>query len=390
MNTFQFIAPQKIVFGWGQRTEIGRLARSLGKRAFVVIGSRTLHRSAVWDEMLSCLETQGVEVQLIASAIHEPTVEDVDELVELMRTLGIGNNSFVIGIGGGSALDLAKAIAAMATNPQAPGVLDFLEGVGTGATIDVPPLPLLVLPTTSGTGSEATKNAVLSVSDPICKKSLRSDQMVPNVVLIDPELTLSLSAEVTAASGMDAITQLIESYISKFAQPIPQAFCIEGLKHALPAMDTLSSDPHNREARQAMSYAALLSGMALANSGLGIAHGVAAALGAYCGVSHGLACAVMLPVALNVNRDVASPRFDQLFRELSNEHNLTTAEAFTWLSGKIASLKSKWSIPCTLSELGVTASQIPLLVAGSKGNSMNGNPRTLSDSELTTILKEML
>src|SRR6185312_12563156 len=152
--------------------------------------------------------------------------------------------------------------------------------------------------TTGGTGSEATKNAVISNYEPSYKKSLRSNLMIPAVVLVDPELSVSVSAATTTWTGMDAITQLIESYVCRFARPIPQALCVDGLRRAWTALPRVVRDGHDREAREAMSQAALLSGLALANSGLGLAHGVAAALGSVARVTHGLACAVMLPVAM--------------------------------------------------------------------------------------------
>ncbi len=208
------------------------------------------------------------------------------------------NGDFMLAIGGGAAIDLAKAAGAMAANDQSPTVKDYLENVGRDLKIVNPPLPVLAMPTTAGTGAEATKNAVISSYDPPFKKSLRDDRLMPRIALVDPELTVSVPANVTAASGMDAITQLFESYISRKARPIPQALAVQGLKIAIPAIVEAVEKPDSRTAREAMAHAALLSGMALANSGLGMAHGVAPALGIHCRVPHGVACALMLPVAL--------------------------------------------------------------------------------------------
>ncbi len=226
---FDFLTPARVVFGWGRRKELGPLARSLGHRAFVVSGSKSLERSGVVGQIQALLEEAGLTVCLLATLGHEPLVADVDAAVERILEFAPGPGDFVVALGGGSAIDLAKAVAALATNRHGHGVADFLEGVGKGLKIEKPPLPVLAIPTTAGTGSEATKNAVISSDDPPYKKSLRSELMVPRIVILDPELTVSLPPEITAHTGMDAITQLIESYISRrasrFRRPWPKADC---------------------------------------------------------------------------------------------------------------------------------------------------------------------
>jgi alcohol dehydrogenase class IV len=312
----------------------------------------------------------------------------------VLRDEQAGADDFVLAIGGGSAIDLAKAAAAMATNGDGASVRDFLEGVGRGLSIERPPLPLVAMPTTGGTGSEATKNAVVSSHHPTFKKSLRSDRMIARIVLVDPELSVSVPPNVTAQTGMDAITQLIESYISRRAQPIPRALAVEGLKRALPAIVEAVHDGTSRRAREAMAHAALLSGVALANSGLGMAHGVAAALGVVCDVPHGLACAVMLPAALKANREVAAYGLAEL-------HWATAEVDRSRLSGDIHAAANAFingiericidiGIPAHLSEIGVRPDQIPALVRQSRGNSLSGNPRDISDDELTSLLTDML
>ena len=296
----------------------------------------------------------------------------------------------MLAIGGGSAIDLGKALAALATNTEGQSVRDYLEGVGRGLKLTARPLPVIALPTTAGTGSEATKNAVISVESPSVKKSLRSDDLIPKVVVIDPELAVGLPATTTAHTGMDAITQLIESYISKRARPIPQALATQGLRLALPAIVEAVENGRSRPAREAMAHAALLSGMALANSGLGLAHGVAAALGVHCNVSHGLACAVMLPTALRVNRTVAESQLAELATAAGLTDSKSVAIAADALLSRVDSIGQQIGIPQRLSELGVGAEQIPALVRDSRGNSMDGNPRTLSDDELAHILEEQL
>ena len=388
---YDLLTPPRIAFGWGRRHELGALAKDLGTRAFLIYGARRLVDRGVLDALTRSLADASVEPIVVGSIHREPEVTDVDEQTTALRRHDLRSGDFVVAVGGGAALDLAKATAAMATQPDAGSVRDFLEGVGSGRTLETAPLPLVALPTTAGTGSEATKNAVISHYDPNFKKSLRSDHMVPRLALIDPELHVSVPPETTAYTGMDAITQLIESYVSCRARPLPQALAIEGLRSALPAIGTAVSNGDHRAAREGMAHAALLSGIALANSGLGMAHGVAAALGTQCRVPHGLACAVMLPVALRTNRDAALEPLADLGEQLLEGESFTSraaaADAFVEC---IDALCEAVAIPRTLTSLGVGPDDIPALVAGSRGNSMNGNPRALSDAELETILTGML
>ncbi|MBX3411530.1 MAG: iron-containing alcohol dehydrogenase [Pirellulales bacterium] len=387
---YDFTTPAGIHFGWGRRTEVGKLARPLGRRAMIVAGSRTLESSGALDEVGNALRTAGMAVERLANISHEPEVGDVDAAVELARQLAPADGDFVVAIGGGSALDLAKGVAALATNRGGDSVKDYLEGVGRGLTLDAEPLPILAMPTTGGTGSEATRNAVISSYDPPFKKSLRDARLVPQVVLVDPELAVSLPAAVTAHAGLDAITQLIESYVSRRAQPLPQALALEGLARAVPAIVTAVEQGHNRPAREALAHAALLSGMALANSGLGLAHGVAAALGVHARVPHGLACAVMLPVAMRANRDVCQQAFAQLAPALCGHNFTDDAQAADAAVTVVEQLCRRLAIPTRLSALGVRQDQIAGLVRDSRGNSMSGNPRDIGDEELASLLSEML
>jgi alcohol dehydrogenase class IV len=317
-------------------------------------------------------------------------VADVDAAAHSIRSQGVRAGDLVLGIGGGSAIDLAKAIAALAVNTDGGSVRDYLEGVGRGLKLANKPLPIVAIPTTAGTGSEATKNAVISVTSPNVKKSLRSDDLVPRAVIVDPQLAVSLRPATTAHTGMDAITQLIESYISRRARPIPQALAIQGLRLALPAIVEAVEDSNSRPAREAMAHAALLSGMALANSGLGLAHGVAAALGVHCDVPHGLACAVMLPAALRVNRLVAEQQLAELAVAAGLAANVSPAPAAEALIDRIDQISQRIGIPRTLTELGVRREQLPALVRDSRGNSMDGNPQALEDGELAELLEGLL
>ncbi len=403
--SYDFLAPRKILFGGGRRAAIGSEARQLGRRCFVVSGSRVLERSGLLNAVCDQLQQSGVEPLHVATQTREPHVSDVDELVKTIKQRGVRTGDIVLAIGGGSAIDLGKAVAALVAQTEFDTVKDYLEGVGRGLKIDNAPLPFIALPTTSGTGAEATKNSVISSASPAFKKSLRSDSMMPSVVIVDPELTVGLPPQTTAYTGMDAITQLIESFVSKRAKPIPQALCLDGLRLALPAMLTAFERPDDIAARSAMSHAALLSGMALANSGLGVAHGVAAALGITADVPHGLACAVMLPVAMKTNREVAAERFAELGRVMKaaasackpgeplREWHADSGCNFEDADYPIAVIDflcDRLRIPKQLSALGVVESQIEPLAAGSRGNSMDGNPCEVSQPELIAMLRNML
>lgn len=387
---YDYVSPQRIIFGWGRRRELGRLGRTLGRRALVVCGSRTLAAGPHWSQILDSLRAEGVEVVLTETLIHEPEVQDVDRLSAQLRAAHAGPGDFVLAVGGGAAIDLAKAAAAMATNRQSTTIQDYLEGVGRGFQLVEDPLPVLAMPTTAGTGTEATKNAVISSYDPPFKKSIRDERLVPRIALIDPELTVSVPPAIAAASGMDAITQLFESYLSRKAQPIPQALAIQGLQMAVPSIREAVLNPTNREAKEKMAHAALLSGIALANAGLGMAHGVAPALGVHARVPHGAACALMLPVALRVNREVRRSELARLAHALGLGSSQSPDKAIDALIQRIETLCDEVGVPRRLRDVGVTAAQIPEIVASSRGSSMSGNPRELNDAELTHLLEELL
>jgi alcohol dehydrogenase class IV len=393
-HSYDFLAPPRIVFGWGRRAEAGALAASLGRRAFVIHGSRALEMNGALAALSASLREAGVEPVAAGRIGNEPLVADVDRTVAFLRSRGAGPGDLVVGIGGGSAIDLAKAACALAVDDQSPTVTDYLEGVGRGLRITQPPLPQLALPTTSGTGAEATKNAVITSYAPAFKKSLRSDSMIPRIVLWDPELTVSVPPDTTAATGMDAITQLIESYISRRAKPLAQALAIHGLETVFAgggpsAILRAYRDGSDREAREKMAEAALCSGIALANSGLGFAHGVAPALGSHARVPHGLACALCLPSALRVNRTVREREIARLARVMTGRSFTSDTAAVDAAIETIEELCADVGIPRRLRDVGVREEQIPAIVPDCRGNSMSANPRDVSDAEIRAILEAL-
>ena len=409
LAAYDFFAPPLIRFGAGRIDEIGATVGLLGRRAWVVGGTASLERSGARQRIDASLSAVGIESRVVARSTGEPTVDQLAAALAGLQHEDL-DGVVVVAAGGGSTIDLAKALAALATNMpigQRTGidldtfVVDHLEGVGRGLAIRQWPLPMVAVPTTAGTGAEATRNAVISCPRRRFKKSMRSPMMVPRAALVDPDLTASCDSSTIAASGLDCITQLIESFVCRFAKPLPRCLVLESLPRALHALPRLltpkpaDEDPQrwidSRAAdRAALSHAALLSGLALTNSGLGLAHGVAAALGVACGAPHGIACAVMLPAALRVNREVVRDDFALLERAVdssASRDDTTAAEAFVQ---RIERLCLESGVPRRLSELGVTADQIDWLAEHSGGASMRGNPVQLATEELRGLLAAML
>lgn len=385
---FELAFPRQIVFGSGRVAELGELVSRFAKRAFLLTGSRALEQSGILSRILGGLSTAGVEPVVIACQTREPQVADVNHCAGLIVPREPRAGDCLLAVGGGSAIDLAKGVAARLAHPEAADIVEFLEGVGTGRQLTRETLPLVAVPTTAGTGAEATRNAVLSSVDPPFKKSLRSERLLPRLVVVDPELTLGLPAAVTATTGMDAITQLIESHVSCRATPITQSLVAAGLPGAVAALSRAYREPGDLAARETLSRAALLSGMALANSGLGLAHGVAAALGIEAGVPHGLACAVMLPVAMRFNLPHRPAEFAQLGEWLTGRVG-ESAEATAGAGLQaIEGLLTELQIPRRLRELGVARERLPELARQSRGNSLSGNPVPVEPEVLLRLLEE--
>ena len=386
MFPYELTLPHKIVFGIGRRREVGGVARTLGLRAILITGSKTLDKLGVVRQLIGDLEQAGISILTTETLSREPETQDVDHLVSRLRG-SILPGDFVIGFGGGSAIDLGKAVAALLPQRTAP-VVDYLEGVGRGLQLEQPPMPTLAIPTTAGTGAEVTKNAVIASYKPPFKKSLRHDRMMPQVVLIDPELTLHCPPNVTAESGLDALTQLLESYVSRKRQPFTDALIEHGFPGTFTALETLRTEPENLDARGAMAHGAMLSGVALTNSGLGMAHGVAPALGTHGRLSHGAACALMLPMTLRTNAEVCADRYAQLSRRLFGfDSSISEDTATERLIDRIEQLCRGFGLPMRLSDCGVDEAQIPAIARDSRGNSMSGNPKELSDADIERILR---
>lgn len=382
---FEFATATRIVFGSGALREAGIAGRELGRHAFVVTGREGRHA----EQLLDLLAADGVAVSSFAVA-GEPTIDDATAAA---REAGRHGCDLVIGLGGGSAIDAAKAVSALLTNPGDP--LDYLEVVGRGRPLARPAAPCIAIPTTAGTGAEVTRNAVLTEPDRKVKVSLRSPLMLPRLALIDPELTLDLPPALTASTGLDALTQLIEPYVSIRANPLSDGFCIEGIGRVARALRPAFHNGSNLGAREDMALASLLGGLALANAGLGAVHGFAAPIGGMFSAPHGAVCAALLPHVMEANllaarRRAASGaidgRYARIAQLLTGDPSATPEDGVRWVRSLLAQLGIR-----TLSSHGVTSESIPALVAkAAQASSMKANALELTTDELTAVLHAAL
>jgi alcohol dehydrogenase len=413
MLNFNFATAQRILFGTGRFRELGKLAAEFGRRVCLVTGGRSLEASHHLATLDALFKEAGLE-WMQARIEHEPTVENVDQGTALARQFGA---EVVISVGGGSVIDGGKAIAALLANGGE--TLDYLEGVGRGRTLAKPSVPFIAVPTTAGTGSEATKNAVISDEARTFKKSMRSDWMLPTVALVDPELTYTCPLSVSAACGMDALAQLLEAFTSRRANPMIDTLAGLGLMMSgyLPRIKDNPPNPTNATVREALSMASLLSGIALANAGLGAVHGLASPLGAFFPIPHGNVCAILLPAVVRANarraHDIGDawllekysaaafqlvrapdgtqvppmPMLDRL--TAGSERPLCSLDVALALSEYLESLRHELGI-AGLARYGVSPEDFPQIIDGARGSSMKTNPVDLTDEDLGQILEESL
>lgn len=383
MAGFEFATTAQILFGAGWLPKIGPLAAQAGRRALVVNG----RGAGQAGELADILAQAGVQA-LEFSVQGEPTVAIVQQGVAFARQ---ADADLLIGFGGGSALDVGKAVAILLTNPGQ--VLDYLEVVGKGQPLQQPPLPCFAVPTTAGTGAEVTRNAVLGVPEQQVKVSLRSPLMLPRLALVDPQLTYSLPPQATASTGLDALTQLIEPFLSNRATPLTDAICREGMARAAGALRRVYQDGQDAPAREQMCLASLFGGLALANARLGAVHGFAGVLGGLLQAPHGVICARLLPFVLEANlravqsRQPDSPvleRFEEIARLLTGNPRAAASQGIAWVQDLCQDLQ----VP-PLGAYGLRREHFPEVVAKSaRASSMQGNPVLLSEAELAGILEQ--
>ena len=384
-TAFEYTAPPRIVFGPGTLRQAGPLARAWGVNALVVTGGHPGRAKP----LLELLAADGVAATVFPVPA-EPTTDLVRQGVELALQK---NSEMVIGFGGGSPLDAAKAIAILATNGGDP--LDYLEVIGRGQPLSRPALPLMAIPTTAGTGSEATRNAVLASPEHRVKVSLRSLFMVPRIALVDPELTCGVPPAVTASTGMDALTQLIEPFTSLRANPLVDVLCRDGIVRVARSLRRAFTDGRDAAAREDMALASLYGGLALANAGLGAVHGFAGPVGGTFKAPHGAVCAALLPhvIAMNVRAlQQREPRHPLLFRYAEIAGLLTGHEGVNADAGVLwlQELATALGIP-PLRAYGLTRADIPLLVDKTvMASGTQTNPIVLTRDELAEILARAL
>jgi alcohol dehydrogenase class IV len=390
---FELTVPARIIFGRGSIDHVGRYAAEFGRRALFVRDGGLPEKIGTIEAVRGLLAAERLEVEEFKVG-GEPTVEAVDDFVRRARLFG---PEVVLGLGGGSAIDMAKALAGLLANGGE--ALDYLEVIGRCRPFNRPALPVIAIPTTAGTGAEATRNAVLVSQSHKVKASLRGAALMPRLALVDPALTDSLPPEVTASTGLDALTQCLESYLALKAQPYTDALAFEGLNRAARSLVRAYRGGNVPEARDDMALAALLSGICLTNAGLGAVHGLAAALGGKFPVAHGIACGRLLPYVFSENvRALTAGKTGQpvlakclriadifLPPQSGNERERLAA-LIDWLFELVEEMK----IP-RLSSFGIAPADLPALAAAAgQSGSIRQNPVVLPEQALIDILRAAL
>jgi len=380
---FEFATSGRILFGNGTLQVLSEIAPQLGRNALIVAGGG----SVPIKDLSAVLESSGVNWEIFRVE-HEPDVPTIQAGIAQAEAL---RPDFIIGFGGGSALDSAKAIAAMMTNPG--NLMDYLEVIGDGKKIPNMPAPLIAIPTTAGTGAEVTRNAVIASHEHKVKVSMRDAKMIPRVSIVDPELTYTMPPSVTASTGMDAFTQVIEAYVSNRANPLTDAIAREGIQHGARSLLKAFKDGKNRAAREDMALTSLFGGLALANSGLGAVHGFAGPIGGMFDAPHGVVCASLLPYVMKYNikaiqesakGDEVRDRYSEIACLITGDPNATIEEGVAW----IKNLADDLDIP-GLNEMGIEKKDFPRIIEKSKiSSSMQKNPIELKEDMLEAILSE--
>jgi alcohol dehydrogenase class IV len=365
--------PERIIFGTGTISELGGLIEEFGKKVLLIYGGRSLMESGTHARVTHLLAEHGIAVFTKGGISHDPDELQVKEAVDLALER---RPDVIVGIGGGSVIDAAKAASIIATNGG--GVRDYWEG----KAFTKPSIPYIAVPTTSGTGAEITKNAVISGRDRTFKKSIRSTLMIPNRALVDPELTVHMPADVTVNTGLDALIQNLEAYVSKNAGPITDTLAHEAIELSARYLLRAVEKPDDLDAREALALTSLYGGITLANAGLGLAHGLAHPLGIRYTIPHGRACALTLAKVIEYNYGARKRKYDEIAKLLGS-NSKDAAAAFTQFIEKLG-------VSTKLSEYGVKQKDIPALVEGSKGGSRRYNPVDHDDETVAKILEELL
>ena len=376
---FSFMTASGIVFARGAHKKLGEYIKGMGNRALLICGNSL--KGEKMDAIAASLAENGIECFCHVIPSHEPDTDTVDAAVKAFNE---NSCDVIISVGGGSVIDAGKAASGIVTNGGC--LRDYLEGVGIGKKIVNDPVPFVAIPTTHGTGAEATKNAVISSSTELYKKSIRDDRLLPKKVVVDAELMTTLPKKSTAHCSMDALTQLIEAYTSAKANPITDALCISGIKAAADSIQEAYDNGADVEAREKMAYASLMSGICLANAGLGAVHGIAPALGITCTISHGESCAIMLDHVMKANLPYVTAKYAEIGRILTKSEFESDEIAANAAIEYVKNLKAHMQIPCDLKYLSINKDEIDVLLSRCSSNSMNANPVKLEKEQLKELI----
>ena len=390
LQSFSLGRLPRIEFGAGCISVLPEIIMRFGQRVLIVTGNRSFPLSEHWENLKTALREKHCTWELL-KICGEPTPEVIDRAVAKFGSHGF---QVVVGIGGGSVIDAAKAIAGLLDVQHS--VIDYLEGVGPERPYKGPSIPLIAVPTTAGTGSEATKNAVITRSGADgYKKSFRDDHLTPLYAIVDPELLAGCPPELIAANGMDAFTQLLESYVSSRFHPITATLAMSGLQLVAEGLlPWWRGEKGMNEGREKMAYAALLSGICLAHTGLGSVHGLAQPLGSFFQIPHGVVCGALVAAATRVNIEVirrrepenqALKKYAAVGRLILGEQNVDDASSCNSLLDTLDEWTRIMKMP-VLSDFGVCHSDHSRIVAHSRGSSMKTNPVLLTDDEIHQIL----
>jgi alcohol dehydrogenase class IV len=387
VKSFQFTPTPTILFGVGKRKDLPQIIHKYGDNALIITGAGSLNKSEVGKQLLETLK-KDVKSSYFEEVSGEPTPEIVDQITNKFKNTSI---DIVVAIGGGSVLDAGKAVSAMLGKNES--VFEYLEGVGSKQPNGTK-TPFIALPTTSGTGSETTKNAVISrIGVNGFKKSLRHDNYIPDIALVDPELTIGCPRNVTAASGLDAFTQLLEAFVSTKSTNFIDALTYEGLQHVVQNLKESWENGANLEARTGMSYAAMLSGIALANSGLGTVHGFASSVGGVFEIPHSVVCGTLMAECVRFNvqklrhiKSEAYYKYAKIGRLFSSDLNKSEDYYCDLLVDSIQQLTDEMQIP-KLSAFGMKKNHIPDIVSTTENKN---NPVALTPEDLSKILENRL
>jgi alcohol dehydrogenase class IV len=389
VKSFQFSRAPRILFKCGIIDVLPSLVHQYGSAVLIVTGKRSFLSSSNGDKFLNGLKDNGINY-FIHSVEGEPSPDNIDQAVKIINA---EKTDLVIGIGGGSVLDASKALSAMLYKEES--VINYLEGIGT---MEHPgtKIPFIAVPTTSGTGSEATKNAVLSVvGENGFKRSLRHENFVPDIALVDPELTIQCPREITAASGTDCFTQLTEAYLSTKSNDYTDALALKGLRSVKESLLNSYLDGNNVEARSGMSFAALTSGICLANAGLGAVHGFASSIGGILNIPHGVLCGTLMASANEINvkalrrnntDSVALNKYAVLGELFTGEKGKTTDFYIDGFIQYLHKLTAELNLP-HLVEFGLEEKDLELIC---RNTDIKNNPVKLDVGDLIGILEKRL